>query len=1458
MKHALGGAPGARTIKGTGQQKRRGATLLVSIAILTLLSVFAIAFVQLVNFERHASANYVDAVRARMAARAGVQRAISELQRIATRKHYSDARPVGDGGDGWAFRYVAPESIPGGNSFGRELSLLTTMAPSFAMSIDPAQNDRRLFGVPLAHSGSLSSSYGNNSIDAYKLKVIDSASQLNLNHPDRLSIERMLKNLLRCASELDAAWPDLSEGEATTLARAVMDARPPTGFKSLSEVHTVLRQDLLGAGNAKNVVAGARDRWLYADATGNLRLPLRDMLTVSSWVDDRVIRPWALNFNPAATPEPILGRRDLPLQPRAPINLNTASVPVLTAALAELRGAGRFGSFSLSYLSGKALAQSIRTRVMASTGGGPFRTWLEFERWLDGSPFAGRPGTSWAPVLGPNRDQHELGYQDLDGSRSKGPNEPDTVLAAGASPIKTAISGPRFQGIRDLVKAALNPNTMINKFGAQSTHGGSVHGNFSLPRLIDKSDLTRHGTEGCFDSMGVYEITSLGMVLVQNEREPTSPGMQILAVQTQQVIVHIYNVMRLSTQADFETNRALMATGDFIEAFDRKWTYTAPGVNRPRFGPPLGESVPRSTGPWGFEGWPGVTSYPVYSLHRDDQNTNYAMRPQYGAADWDGYLALSNLLAIPVQPMDFVVCFARGYLDAFKVRTWWEPKDQDPANGQPKVDPTNPSQTVPATRGHDPQNGFTDLQALAAPKGRVPMLGGHKSSEPNPLDAVAYGADAETNNPRFFYEGSALTPHGAMIHPNRSQPGSPNQPCALVYDGDNIDLMNGTSIRFWVMPTDDPYVQPNEVLFSFIGSRDGKKREVGFWVEKEYDPILDTVAIYLRWRSDDTVPGGDRLADGNWGGPLGNRLETSIDVTPNKAGAAPNPSEPEWVPGSWHWVVVNFGPQTLHANAGQSATLQVDKKIMSSLSTMINMGVIQSGNPSGIYYGEVHAQNGGGTFPAQSWWGSGERANNFGDGMYGSACTAWRTDRMLGDWYHCDMGGTVDVENQSETYVDGIVWDPNAGGGGGTGGGGTPSGGYVVNSSVPANPFPDGSYDRQLVLDFIDKSDGESDHQANMVPANGTGMGDTGWTYTFTTTDMGADGKGGTADDFQINIIAKWKLSSITGGKCTCCSDCGTHDETNKRYYGRNTNNAGAACRMKYKAPPPTDQYAPGIGHGGLQGFVAPDPLPMQYICDQCHGCEACDVDGPMFFGGQPAGDNYDASGNIAEVNPATVARAVFDNIIIKNNKERRTDTVGAKNFEDRFFESSLAMASALNDLNFGAVYRRGLLELQGFRARLGTLSWTSYPSTDNSVDFLPSLYRMDGGTVPPPSPGSPTFSADSPGFLNTRLAGPATGEAYDLVNGRPIGWRFGQEPTLDTTAAITSPPASEPYPREILVLSVELSRLLTSSNAAVAATQRQTLLPQPLVETPVFEDVTLTLLLESPQIIYAEEGVEE
>jgi hypothetical protein len=59
---------------------RRGAALIVVLAMLALLALFATAFSTLTGVERRVSRNYLDTVRARLAAESGVEAALARLQ----------------------------------------------------------------------------------------------------------------------------------------------------------------------------------------------------------------------------------------------------------------------------------------------------------------------------------------------------------------------------------------------------------------------------------------------------------------------------------------------------------------------------------------------------------------------------------------------------------------------------------------------------------------------------------------------------------------------------------------------------------------------------------------------------------------------------------------------------------------------------------------------------------------------------------------------------------------------------------------------------------------------------------------------------------------------------------------------------------------------------------------------------------------------------------------------------------------------------------------------------------------------------------------------------------------------------------------------------------------------------------------------------------------------------------
>lgn len=1365
-------------------KRRRGATLLVSLGILTLLSVFAIAFVRLVSFERVASANYVDGVRARMLARAGIERATIELRELATQRHFS--QPT----DPWRFRYTSPDTSPA--------NLITTTSPSYRMT-DPTVTYR---GQPLAFSGNLGASYQNGR-DVYKLKVIDAASQFNVNHPDRMATARALATILQMCGELDSSFPVTNQTRARELALAVVNRRPATrGFDMTTRVlDALVAVDLANEGQWRLVWSQPSGGGGSSTAGG--RPPLRDMLTVKSWVDPSVIRPWRLAELPTGATSlgagTIVGVRDLPPMPRSPVNLNTATYPVLVALFHGLRSVGNNGTFEIDLQTAKNLAQAIRVRVNdTGTGGGPFRTWAEFETWLDAEAIF----TGATPIHSPTATDF-----------------PGGSWLAGAGPIHDQVV-TTLQGCRDLIKAMLNPNTMNNKFGILANHGGSRHPEFRLPRLVDKADLTQITTEGCFDAMGVYEITAAGLVLAPSARAQNSTH-EIVAAQTEQVVVKLYDVFRITTQADFEANRALMATGDFLDALDRNWQYDTSGGGAVRA--PFGLNRPAFEG---FVGWPGVLSYPNYSLRRS-LAAFYPPDSSFPPAQWDGHLELSNLIAHnQIRDWDFVAGFARGSFQAFKVRAWWDPKDQNPFPDPNETNETKRINNPAAGKELTPTHGITNVTDLATPRGIIPDLNGKESQRAELLDTTP-GVPA--TSPGFFFEGSALTNNGVLIHPERDRVGggSTRAP-GLVYHGDNLNLNNGFSIQFWHMATEDPAKQPagqEQVLFSWVGAKGigsapmvpPGNREIGFKVVKNH---LGGGVVEIRLK---TVPGN--LMQGI--------DDPSIDVTPGVGSVAPDPSNPQWLPGSWHWIVVNAGAfAATSADPSQVLSLQIDRK--KAVHTRILD--VPNENPP---YGEAHAYMLVWTWPPLAWRSATISFSNWNV----SGLTAYRSDRLLGDWYHCDEGVPVEVEQHEEVHASAIVYDAD-------------SGDYVVADGTTIPPFPPGSFDHEMILRFngqrpVPEGGTSSGTTTWNQPMSNTGGSDGifGWTYSFGEDDMGPDTEPGTSDDPTISLVRRWKTSSTGSGSCACCGGCNHCFEGKGINFRWNTSTGqpgGMNCGVVWKST---------VSHGNR--LPQPNPIPVQYVCDQCNGCEACDVDGPMYWGGDPGASNLTSGGaSIAAPEKATMARGLFDNLVIKGNTARRADWPGAVagTFQDRFFESNLSIAASTAQLGgqqgYGATYRRVLAELQGTRARLGTLSWTSYRSTEGSLEFGLRLRRLPGGNgtrhyFDPNQRDIHTLGAD----IGTPYTGPL--EIGGAGGTGTIGLSFRADEPFDASSDPTAPTGS-PYPRQQLLLTAELTRLGAARDNDTSGG-----LPSMILETPVLEDVTLTLIGQ-PQLLYAEGGVEE
>ncbi|MBL4848376.1 MAG: hypothetical protein JKY65_22885 [Planctomycetes bacterium] len=1618
------------------KDRERGATLMFALAILALLVLFSTVFARLMSIERRASAYYRDRVRSKLAARAGIERAIVELRAVAGQNHYSD--PYAGGWKYYSDETARPPSLP----TTQPVDLLTTSYPSFRQQhTDPTV---QRWGETLTYSGYLGQPDDTSHL-VYRLKIIDSGSQLNLNNPDQRTANRMLKNLL-FATFLDAndnggvvaGDPDLdlTLAQAAQIADVVIPLMDGTStpievvearFRSKPQLGAAIIEAAVGIGLDRILVDG---EWIQH---------LRDKVTVYSWEDPDVIRPYRLNVGDGA-----MARRSLTLMARAPVNLNTATAPVLYALFAELAAHNRYGTFEIKTETAVALAAAIIARRAdpvaggSSTGFNPFKSWPEFEAWLDDPAQDGiftdaetlmAPSTMQSPWTGTGAGlPPELVWP---GGRNWAPSGGLIELLQNNAKI----------GHRDLIKSMLNPNTMLNKYGALPTHGGYLR---RYAKIVDKSDILRMTTEGCFDSLGVFEITSTGLIVSRDLRD-ANRGHMVSAGHTDLVVVRVYTPFRLTTQSQFEKHRANMIQGNFIESPEKLFKEGSTVVNYDindafrasvNIAAYFDDSVPNTDPNHMAPGWPGMVSWPQYSLKRVNSSvggTGTARYPLYDTANpatWDGHLTLSNMITVRTGDNDFVVGFARGKLEAFKVRAWWEPKDVDPSGAYKTSSPTRPAP------------GGVELAYLANSLTRGDQAPARTDSSGQETVLAEQFTDTGVTDDvavRMFTEGSQLVNTGVMLGPDRlSAAGTPR---FLAYDSNNIDLRQGTSIRFWVQPLIDPYAEQREVLFYFNGSngsrtgggttpnnrsadpdfsgwpipagyhsngattetepRHGNDQQAGFIVYKQSNVITGKVEIRLEDLGI-TQNGMDYTWDRSG-------IGMAIDVTPTYMTGSPlnkpDPAQPEWIPGSWHWIVINFGPGLISGASTRQAfaSLQVDKRTPAVHGIRLfqrgdNLG-FEVGDASEL--GEVQAYADEHDISSISDFVSAVHQGNSNDGF-----TYWRIlPRMLGDYYHCtqydpNSAQAGQAQNGAAIYGTGTIAYRRTKEYGEFGSApamkyvgspwywydwvvsGTP-GWYEQGAGWPSGPpFPALATNRSIDLEFYDSSGG----RIAVNPAVPFVFRSGGWEATWpsakvdtTPSPFGSENSGdyggapnpqnvtapsinktaypGGPKEWHMSAIVAWDEVHYTGrngwaavrypgssGTSWLPGDLSTMDmvdhppahlptPTAGSLYeprgGRFPYSVSSSARQNKNTALTTDPnnptnplpqlvqapYASYVRGRQAMNFGFGN-VPIDAVDDDCHGCEDCDVDGPVLFGAEPAGTSNYTGNRLAEPNLLTMATAVFDNIVFLNqDPDRRTDFPGissggdlltggavslvGKDFEDRFYEEDLAQfldsVSGAGAKGTGAVFHRGLLELRNRRFRLASMTWTSYPTRVTNLDFEVALWKIDNVVD---ASGNPTYAYGNVSLINGQRDNPDLGDfgsttkfAKDPEKGAVFGnpsfavrklaflTNFFQ-PDEALTAGDLLYVNRSPYvdglgsatagiPPELLILGVRLqgytnTHIVDPANST--ADDQNTnpnpddvgVLVSPVLETPIFEDVTLNLTFPRPQYLYAEEGAIE
>ncbi|MBI3272265.1 MAG: hypothetical protein HYZ53_24960 [Planctomycetes bacterium] len=462
-------------------QDNRGYVLLVAMGVLGILAFLSTVFLRMTQVEQSATKTYVDKVRARMMAMAGIERAMGDVRGMEMHQAWLDPR------DPWTYKELYTDvefpSMKGLRTFKTPPKQLEDAV--YVSFYDPSRMKNGK-----GFSGSVGGTYEPDG-DTYALKVIDCASQINVNnfdlpaggagvpaHPGNANLFKMLNNL-------DAL---LEPG-----------VNPPLG--TAIQTYVTQRRAQGGIGEFSNKIE------IAAALGGNLDRfnKVRDFITCNAWVDKSVV-----TFNKAGTP-----RWDL--TPRSPININTCTKEVLIACLQGLAA----NCESPDYKTASYLQRTVP--AITSTQAADIADHIIKARY----------------TFGEGADVGKYTFYDWMHFRF-------TVLDDMIGKVKGVT-----KEMADMIHANVNPNTDIRKFNPdliQSDPNPMVARDKITD--LDKSDLAAPGwtgtTEWCWSSMGYYEIESLGRVYREGK---------VYAEEKISTVVKVYDVFRATTQKDFETDR---------------------------------------------------------------------------------------------------------------------------------------------------------------------------------------------------------------------------------------------------------------------------------------------------------------------------------------------------------------------------------------------------------------------------------------------------------------------------------------------------------------------------------------------------------------------------------------------------------------------------------------------------------------------------------------------------------------------------------------------------------------------------------------------------------------------------------------------------------------------------------------------------------------------------------------
>ena len=267
--------------------KNKGMALVSVMTVLTVVGLLCIYFISALKMETNKDLLYLGEIRARFLAQAGLQMAISRLKygEGGARDNFCDWR-----GEDWYYKAGAGVDI----------------------------EDASAADCSFAGSTELDVDYGGGTRGEIKIKILDSASQINVNSSSA-NLVNILANL---------------PGMSGTLAANIISRRSDLGGFSFEEQ--------------------------IKDATGMSSVydSIKDYITIASWEDDSA----SDNYN--------LSSRSTSFSTRSPVNVNTAPREVLSAVI------NTYNDVAASQ------ASNISNRLYNYSSVDPFNSWQEFETFI--------------------------------------------------------------------------------------------------------------------------------------------------------------------------------------------------------------------------------------------------------------------------------------------------------------------------------------------------------------------------------------------------------------------------------------------------------------------------------------------------------------------------------------------------------------------------------------------------------------------------------------------------------------------------------------------------------------------------------------------------------------------------------------------------------------------------------------------------------------------------------------------------------------------------------------------------------------------------------------------------------------------------------------------------------------------------------------------------------------------